>query len=407
MELSTALAKATQILDEERMRPTVSYEPVPPNPQLAGGSKAMAALAVFGHLGNAQTLSYEHKQRPRRVHESPDQFLLKSVNYELLLALFSQVPVSDRPAFADALITRARRQTAVRRTEDKYGRFPSWDYCVSETPLICEFCIRVEFKTKLIRAISESPLTHGIVLLLMQLEETIALNFNVFSEHELGQLATALAGLRTKAYSKTLKFIGRGRGNQVTRRNPEYDASVSHIAGEIVCICDGAAQQCGQARYWYLKGALQQNANLEINSDRTRVESYLSTLGFNQPLLSTLNAAEQDFRASATPFELKNCLGHLRSFLEGLHEQACIPLAAKTGTSAPTQWGKTTAMLRSNGVLSMQEEKLATSMYALISDEGVHPLIAEREYARLLRNMVVEYGLLFLTKMEKAGLTIA
>ena len=403
MELDTALAKAAQILDEERMRPTVSYEPVPPDPQLVGYSKAMAALAVVGQLGNAQTLSYERKQRPRRVHESPGQFLLKSVNYELLLALFSQVPVSDRAAFADALITRSRGQTAGRRTEDKYGRFPSWDYYVSETPLICEFCIRVGFKKKLTRAISESPLTHGIVLLLMQLEETIALNFNVFSEAELGQLAIALTSLRTKAYPKTIRFIGRGQSNQVARRNPEY----SQIAPEIVRICDGMAQQCSQARYWYLKGALQQNANLEINLDKTRVESYLSNLGFNPPLLSTLNAAEQDFRASATPFELKNCLGHLRSFLEGLHEQACIPLAAKTGTSAPTQWGKTTSMLRGSGVMSLQEERLATSIYTLISDEGVHPLIAEREYARLLRNMVVEYGLLFLTKMEKAGLKIA
>jgi len=41
-----------------------------------------------------------------------------------------------------------------------------------------------------------------------------------------------------------------------------------------------------------------------------------------------------------------------------------------------------------------------------LSDEGVHPLIAEKEFARLLRNMVIEYGLMFLTMLEKKGIKI-
>jgi len=36
-----------------------------------------------------------------------------------------------------------------------------------------------------------------------------------------------------------------------------------------------------------------------------------------------------------------------------------------------------------------------------LSDTGVHPLVAEREYARLMRNMSIEYGLLLLTKVDK------
>jgi hypothetical protein len=34
----------------------------------------------------------------------------------------------------------------------------------------------------------------------------------------------------------------------------------------------------------------------------------------------------------------------------------------------------------------------------------VHRLVAEREYARLMRNMSIEYGLLLLTKLDKLGL---
>jgi hypothetical protein len=39
----------------------------------------------------------------------------------------------------------------------------------------------------------------------------------------------------------------------------------------------------------------------------------------------------------------------------------------------------------------------------MISDTSVHPLVTEREYARLMRNLSIEYGLLLLTKLDKAG----
>lgn len=188
--------------------------------------------------------------------------------------------------------------------------------------------------------------------------------------------------------------------------NRNYDPKVAVAAAEVVTVCDGLVAECKQARYWYLKGALQRNANIEVNQDKTRVENELRSLGFGGPLLVVLNAAEQDFRSSSTPFELKNCLGHLRSFLEGLHEQACIPIATKAGAPLPKKWGKSTELLHTNSILSAQEENLATSLYTLISDEGVHPLIAEPEYARLLRNMVIEYGLMFLTKLSKLGIKL-
>ena len=336
-----------------------------------------------------QDLQTERLKRPRPVHESSDDFQLKSINYELLLALFSQVSDNDRSAFINFLLSRIPESKKLH-----------------DLPLVTEFCIRLGYKQELIRAIDGSPLTAGLLSVLTRLEETIALNFNLFSDDELEQLATTLRGLRAKAYAKTYQSSRPRREGDPRTPNPEYDAWLAPIAKQIVAACDALVQQCQQARYWYLKGALQQNANLEINLDKTRVEGYLKSLGFSGLLLQALNAAEQDFRGSATPFELKNCLGHLRSFLEGLHEQACKPFAAKAGTVVPKKWGKSTEMLRNNKLLSVQEESLATSLYTLISDEGVHPLIAGREYARLLRNMVIEYGLMFLSKLEKAGITL-
>jgi hypothetical protein len=52
-------------------------------------------------------------------------------------------------------------------------------------------------------------------------------------------------------------------------------------------------------------------------------------------------------------------------------------------------------------MFSVAEEQFAVSLFRLISDEGVHPLVAEREYARLARNVVIEYALLFFRKLEK------
>jgi hypothetical protein len=67
----------------------------------------------------------------------------------------------------------------------------------------------------------------------------------------------------------------------------------------------------------------------------------------------------------------------------------------------PASWGKAIAYLVKEGVITKSEEEFVTSLYRLVSDTGVHPLVAEREYARLMRNMSIEYGLLFLARLDK------
>jgi hypothetical protein len=69
-------------------------------------------------------------------------------------------------------------------------------------------------------------------------------------------------------------------------------------------------------------------------------------------------------------------------------------------------WGNILAFLHKNDYLSVQEEKLVAGLWAVISKQGVHPLIAEREYGRLIRNMVIECGLVFLSVLSKKGVSI-
>jgi hypothetical protein len=68
--------------------------------------------------------------------------------------------------------------------------------------------------------------------------------------------------------------------------------------------------------------------------------------------------------------------------------------------------GDATLFLREQGLYRQQHERFVASLYTLLSDESVHPLTADREYARLLRNVVIEYGVMFLTGLDKRGVKI-
>jgi hypothetical protein len=167
---------------------------------------------------------------------------------------------------------------------------------------------------------------------------------------------------------------------------------------------DSLSEGCRKARYLRLKGILLPGTNLEINQDKNAVCTFLEKLGFAELLIRSLDEAERLYGVAATPFDLKSGLGHLRSFLEGLHLQACAAVQKKFGGPLPSKWGDALKYLSDNDVLTKQEERFVAQFYSLMIDTGVHPLIAEREYARLMRNISIEYGLLLLTKLSKSGL---
>jgi hypothetical protein len=103
---------------------------------------------------------------------------------------------------------------------------------------------------------------------------------------------------------------------------------------------------------------------------------------------------------------LKSCLGHIRSFYEHLNIDAGQAIAMALGATVVDEWDPTLTFLKNKSFLSAQQDKFARGLYTLLSDEGVHSLIAEREFARLLRNVVIEYRLMFLTMLQKKGIKI-
>ena len=402
MEFRDALDKANRILDEERRSPTIEYEPgestakATTNPtlemmrEISGGLRAIRAV---------EELHRARQQRPREVLEETRKYSFKSMNYNLLCALSAQVAEKDRTAFVISVLSRLAMEPAWGPA--KSAAFPSWNGLVSELPLVVEFTVRNGAKEEFLRILAEANPLPGHVLLMRHLEEMVSLNFSLFTDAEYDGVAFSVKNFMRTANAHLDKFYA---GHEVFGRRGLSHSNVVEIFGELQASGEAILEQCRKAQYLYLKGSLLDGLNLEINQDKDVVQSYLLQLGFSKNLIECLNVAEQLYRSSGTNFDLKSCIGHLRSFLENLEKEAMPAAVAKYGGHQPRTWGEGLTYLRQNRLLTKAEEGFASGLYTLMSDEAVHPLIAEREYARLARNMVIEWGLLFLRKLDKVGL---
>jgi hypothetical protein len=272
-----------------------------------------------------------------------------------------------------------------------------WQRCSSELPLIAEFLVRRGDKQGFLLALGKAAPSPGLTLLLIQIEEMVGLNFTLFADEEYTQLPTAIASIR-----KTVAALEKApKPSSTIESNTIY-----YVRREVPEFCDSVLAASRKAKYMYLKGSLLPGMNLEVNQDKGTVRTFLEKLGFTQLLIQSLEEAERQYRMAASPFDLKSSMGHLRSFLEHLHREACQSIAAAASETVGDRWGPATNYLRQKGFLSQQEEAFVTSLYVLVSDESVHPLIAEREYARLLRSVVIEYGVMFLATLDKKGVNL-
>jgi hypothetical protein len=71
------------------------------------------------------------------------------------------------------------------------------------------------------------------------------------------------------------------------------------------------------------------------------------------------------------------------------------------------EWDPSITFLKNNKFLTAQQDKMARGLFALLSDEGVQPVMAKREFCRVAGNMAIEYGLMFLTVLAKKGVQIS
>jgi len=408
MDIGEARLAVAQILNEECERPTVGYEDIANERlkrynELAPEEKAMLTKTTSVTRKNLYAL---RKESPRQVTETPNIFQFSGTNFDLMMSVYGGINESERPQLVDFILQRVESGGTRTYYKPEHYAFPSFHGMVCELPLVAEFCVRTGNSERFFAATAKPTTpTNPLAIMMMQVEETIALNWDWFSNEQLGEIPKWLTPLRETADRQTHSARGPRVGQMV--KNPHYVMGREAEANQIVKSIDGIAKECQQARFWYLKGRLQRTVNLEVESDKEKVEDFLAKLGFSQDMIKALNAAENDYRSTTNPFELKSCLGHIRSFLEHLHREAAKAIAAAAGHTPVDRWGDATIYLRQQGYFTKQHEAFVTSLYTLISDASVHPLGADREYARLLRNVVIEYGVMFLTVLAKAGVKVS
>jgi hypothetical protein len=395
MDLQQALDKATQVLDEERVSPTVSYDYMPKGSEVGDFSVGMAALQGLASLAGAVNISSMRKQRPREI-QIPSWYRFKSTNYNLLCALLSRLKESDRPGFASVVALRLSSAPGCAAKIQPVS-FPGWNNFSSELPLVAEFLVRNNGKAHLFQALWEAERIRGHACLLRQLEEMISFNYTIFTESDYETLARAMLNISAQAAAKQKEY----------RKGSNINVLTTGFCMEIEASSKAIAEQCRKARYMYVKESLSEGLNLEVNQDKIVVEKYIQQYGFPHALVESLNEAERLYRDGKTPFDFKASMSNLRSFLESVHAEAMPALHTKFGGQLPQKWGDGLAYLARYGVLSKTEEEYVSSLYKLISDEGVHPLIAEKEDARLTWNSVIEYALRFFRKVEKLGIKVA
>ncbi|HEY5178105.1 MAG TPA: hypothetical protein VII95_21325 [Terriglobales bacterium] len=328
MDLAEAIKKASEILDEELAVPTVDYRP----------TNVTFERSLQELSGVTKNLIAQRESRPRTVEEVKGYYAFSSTNFNLLIALFGQVPKQDRNAFMSALVKRVPSRSSYRRDVQSYA-YPRFSAHISELPLLAEFFIRTGYLTLLLQEAGKMTRpTYGLLLLLMQLEEAIAVNFRIFTDEQLELIPDILLNLHEEMFVLIFKSTRPRGATGPATENPRYVPGFEALANEVLRSIDGIREECRKAHYFYLKGELQDTVNLEVENDKVKVVGFLESLGFDPILILSLRKAEDLYRSSSDAFDLKSCLGHLRSFYEHLHIDGGTAVAAKSSETVVQGW---------------------------------------------------------------------
>lgn len=146
--------------------------------------------------------------------------------------------------------------------------------------------------------------------------------------------------------------------------------------------------------------------NLEINQDQESLKTTIKEFGFNIILNNSLDKINRQLNEAKDEFDFKASIDLIRTFLHEL----CVSIGLKIEKATEIQhsgpikkMGNALAYLRDSRIkfLIESEFEFLVKFNGFISDKGVHSLKSEKEYARIARNFVVEFGLFLVKRLEK------
>ncbi len=205
MDFSILVEQAVLILDQERLTPTLGYNYVGKTMPFRSELLRCSARRPFARdYGDLRTTKHG-KQRPRSVWEKPGEWEFTSRNYGLLMLILQQIDDSQRHIFIHKLIESQLALGNGKRLESfSRERFRSG------LPLVAEFCVRNGYLSSLMGMSSQLVYPDAnMAVVTVQMEEIIALNFDVFKKSELEAMPPS-----SRKYGKLQK---RKHGKRVTR----------------------------------------------------------------------------------------------------------------------------------------------------------------------------------------------
>ena len=278
MDIAAAKSAVNQILNEERERPTIGYEDIANEWVKRHNEMTPEEIAAWSKITSVprKNLYAQRKEHPRLVTETPQIYQFSGTTFDLLMSAYGQVDENERGQLIEHILRRVESGGTGTHYQPEEA-FPRFAALVCELPLVAELCVRTGNIEPLFAATAKPTMpTHALAIMMIQLEETIALNWDVFSNEQLGKLPTWLAPLREIADRQT--YVSRGiRGRPMGEDNQYYVRGHESEGKQIVQSIDGITKECQQARYWYLKGMLQRTVNVEVESDKAKVEEFLTT----------------------------------------------------------------------------------------------------------------------------------
>ncbi len=159
-------------------------------------------------------------------------------------------------------------------------------------------------------------------------------------------------------------------------------------------------------RYERLRDQLLEGDNPEINADREELVTRMQKLGFRKEISDALYEIDRRVGAATTPLEFKGCMDLARTVFEEIVEDAAKAAARVSTRPLPTQGPKLGNFqpwyqyLEGLGVLTRDEAALAQTLYNYLSNAGSHRLGSAPEQVRVSKNMVIEFGLMMVGRVQ-------
>ncbi|MGO9606563.1 MAG: hypothetical protein ACLQAT_24760 [Candidatus Binataceae bacterium] len=146
--------------------------------------------------------------------------------------------------------------------------------------------------------------------------------------------------------------------------------------------------------------------NPELNTDRNKVIELWGKTFATPEFPSLIKEIEDYFReGDLSDTKFATCISRIRVFLVEVAKRIAIKTAEKEAGSKPSEDSDEhyfIEYLYRTKRISLAERKLWNGLHDMASEEGAHSSISKREYARLLKNMSYELGLLFVSRYQQA-----